>query len=348
MFQRITSTDFNRYPGIFRTMQALMRERHGPGLSGSRLRILSFGCSEGHEMQSIRCYFPHAFIYGCDVNRQVLRKARKALANDRFAHVFLSEEKSIVENGPYDLVFAMSVFCQYPQSKKVDNIDPIFPFAKFKELAGLLCRNLTPGGVFCLMNSSYLFRDLDPGEAFRAIRSPLQAGNGFIDKFARNGARLTTSFGSRKMYSHRREAPGIDDDDLIDCMFQYLPDGSPPATLPHPEDEPAGFNPVGEAIRISGECLEKAIREKRAAMRLVGQPGVDGHGDWWLRNGWQRSTFDGSITEMAPFWHRIDPGFELKPARLARQSEWLETYLANPGALRDRFGNVLRLLGLGG
>lgn len=67
-----------------------------------------------------------------------------------------------------------------------------------------------------------------------------------------------------------------------------------------------------------------------------------------LRNGWQRSTLDGSITEMAPFWHRIDPGFELKPARLASQSELLETYLANPGTLRDRFGNVLRLLGMGG
>jgi hypothetical protein len=348
MLQKITSTDFNRYPGIFRTMQAVMRARHGIGLNGSRLRILSFGCSEGHEMQSARCYFPHAFIYGCDVNKQVLRRARKALANDRFAHVFLSEEGGIVENGPYDIIFAMSVFCQYPESKKVDNINALFPFARFQELAGVLCRNLNPGGIFCLMNSSYLFRDLDAGPGFAPLRSPLQGGNGFIDKFARDGSRLTTSFGSKKTYSHRRESSSIHDDDLIDCMYRYAPDGfkdTEPFVL---GEEPAGFMPGGAEIRIAGECLQKAIREKRAAMSLVGQPGVDVQGDWWLRNCWQRSTFDGSIMEMEPFWHRVDPDFALKPERLHRQAESLDQYLSSPRTLRERFGGVLRRIGLDG
>jgi hypothetical protein len=347
MFQKITSTDFNRYPGVFKTVQAAMRAQHGIGLNGSRLRILSFGCSEGHEMQSIRCYFPHAMIYGCDVNKEVLRRARKATATDRFAHVFFSEASSIVENGPYDLIFAMSVFCQYPESKKVDNINALFPFALFRELAGVLCRNLNPGGIFCLMNSSYLFRDLDAGAGFVTVHSALQGGNGFIDKFARDGSRLTTSFGSKKMYSHRRESPDINDDDLIDCMYQHVPEGhekTEPFVL---GEEPVGFKPGGLELRIAGECLETAIREKRAAMSLVGEPGVDQQGDWWLRSRWLRSTLDGSIMEMQPSWHRIDPDFELKPERLQRQSKWLDQYLTKPGGLRGRLGIALKILGLG-
>jgi hypothetical protein len=331
MLQKITSTDFNRYPGIFRTVAAMMLARHGIGMNGSRLRILSFGCSEGQEMQSIRSYFPEAWIFGCDVDISVLRKSRKRLAGDRFAHVFLSNEQNIAANGPFDIIFAMSVFCQYPESKKHDNLSEIYPFSRFESLAEVLCQNMIPGGVFCLMNSNYLFRQTRMGVNFRAIRSPLQAGNGFIDKFDRTGDRLTTSFGHKPKYSHRREASGIEDHDLIDSMYQYLPEGSEgeSAHAPSTGAAPEGFEGKGEEVQLFGECLETAISEKRAAMSLIARYGVDAQGDCWVRNHWRRSTLDGQLMEMEPFWSMIDEGHALQRNRFSNQIAELEDHLSS-------------------
>ncbi|MBC8128196.1 MAG: class I SAM-dependent methyltransferase [Gloeobacteraceae cyanobacterium ES-bin-144] len=349
MFQKITSTDFNRYPGIFRTVSAVMKAQHGIELNGSRMRILSFGCSAGHEMQSIRCYFPDAQIFGCDVNKEVLYKAKKALSSDRLAHVFVSNEENIVANGPYDIIFAMSVFCQYPESKKLANIENLFPFSRFQKLAGLLCDNLISEGIFCLMNSNYLFRHSSMSSRFIPIRSPLQAGNGFIDKFDQSGARLTTSFGSKSMYSHRREAADINDADLIDCMYQHVSDSHRDrSTIPFSvSDGPLGFKSLGEEIQLAGECLDQAIKEKRAAMSLFGDFGVDSHGGWWVKNIWRRSTLDSSLMEMEPFWHRVEENHVLKRSRLAQQNESLDEYISTSKTLtRGLREKMLGLLGL--
>jgi hypothetical protein len=347
MFQKITSTDFNRYPGIFRTAAAMMEAQHGADMRGGRLKILSFGCSEGQEMQSIRCYFPDVRIFGCDVNKTVLRMANKAVSNDRLSHVFLSNEENIIENGPYDLVFAMSVFCQYPESKKFPNIQDLYPFSLFQQLAGTLCDNMVPGGLFCLMNSNYLFRQTRMASRFRAIRSPLQGGNGFIDKFDQNGDRLTTSFGSKRLYSHRREGAGIDDDDLIDCMYQLIPDGAPSPAPWLIGGEPTAVNLLGEEIQLAGECLTRAIEEKRAAMSLVGRFGVDARGGGWEKRWWRRSTLDGAVIEMAPFWRKVEKNHALEKALWQQQAKSLNAYLAEGTTLSQRLrSKVLGRLGL--
>jgi hypothetical protein len=349
MFQKITSTDFNRYPGIFRTSASMMQALHGADMHGGRLKILSFGCSEGHEMQSIRCHFPEARIFGCDVNKAVLHMAKKAVSNDRLSHVFLSNEDNIIANGPYDLVFAMSVFCQYPESKKLSNIQGLYPFSLFQKLVGTLCENLVPGGLFCLMNSNYLFRHTSMAPRFRAIRSPLQGGNGFIDKFDQNGDRLTTSFGSKRLYSHRREGAGIDDDDLIDCMYQLIPDGD--LTAPQEPrligDEPTGVDLLGEEIQFAGECLTRAIEEKRAAMSLVGRFGVDARGCCWEKRWWRRSTLDGAVIEMPPFWRKVEENHGLEKALWQQQTKSLNAYLSKGGTLSQRIrSKVFGCLGL--
>ncbi len=127
MFQRIVDTQFSRYPDVFRTLQARVAEKHGPGLGGGGLRILSFGCSAGLEMQSIRCYFPDAALFGCDVDVEVLSRARKALRKDRNARLFLSTPENIAAFGPYDIVMALSVLCRYPLSRSAPTSTRSFP-----------------------------------------------------------------------------------------------------------------------------------------------------------------------------------------------------------------------------
>jgi hypothetical protein len=53
MFQAASVTRANRYPEIF----AFVRSQLGEDFNG---RILSFGCSTGEELMTLRAYFPHA------------------------------------------------------------------------------------------------------------------------------------------------------------------------------------------------------------------------------------------------------------------------------------------------
>ncbi len=82
MAQKLTNTAPNRYPGIFRTMRARLAETRGPDLGGGDLRILSFGCSAGFEMLSLRSYFPDASIFGCDRSADALDRAKRNLRED--------------------------------------------------------------------------------------------------------------------------------------------------------------------------------------------------------------------------------------------------------------------------
>ena len=64
VFQPFNLTRPNRYPRISRFVQSSLG-------ADSEVRILSFGCSTGDEVFSLRQYFPRATIKGIDVNPTV-------------------------------------------------------------------------------------------------------------------------------------------------------------------------------------------------------------------------------------------------------------------------------------
>jgi chemotaxis methyl-accepting protein methylase len=130
MLQRNTTTAFNRYPGIFRTIKARMFQKYGPALKGGALRVLSFGCSTGEELSTLRAYFPDATIFGCDANSAALQIAKDS-ARKSAAILFPSEARHIQSFAPFDIIFAMSVLCKWPNTHKTENIFPIFPFSQF-------------------------------------------------------------------------------------------------------------------------------------------------------------------------------------------------------------------------
>lgn len=72
--QKKASTSFNRSPGIFRAAQTWSNTFSSTS-PGAPLRILSFGCSDGSEMATLRCYFPYSSIFGCDVTSVPFEKA---------------------------------------------------------------------------------------------------------------------------------------------------------------------------------------------------------------------------------------------------------------------------------
>jgi SAM-dependent methyltransferase len=221
--QAETWTSNNRYPGVFRTLQGRIAQKIGAGLGQGKLKVLSFGCSIGSELSSLRCYFPEALIYGCDVNAAALHSAVDALLMDE-AVIFESTPENIKNHGPFDIILAMSVLCRFPESMSRELLDlsTIFRFEDFNRTIKVLSDNLRAGGILCLYNTNHDFAQSDVAAQFRAVRSPLLASNGFVDKFDVKGQRMTWCEPIGPYYVHRiRRSPDFDEQfDFTGCIFE--------------------------------------------------------------------------------------------------------------------------------
>ncbi|MEI4884199.1 class I SAM-dependent methyltransferase, partial [Klebsiella pneumoniae] len=77
------------------------------------VRILSFGCSTGEEVLTLRRYFPHASIVGAELNRRSLTICERLNVDDRIQFTF-SRHDLIARHGPFDAVFCMAVLQRGP------------------------------------------------------------------------------------------------------------------------------------------------------------------------------------------------------------------------------------------
>ncbi len=346
MLQKIITTAPNRYPGVFLTARSQICDERGPDLGAGRLRILSFGCSTGTEVLTLRAYFPEAMIFGCDVDSNALRSAIKNTREDA-CRLFVSTPEAIAANGPYDIIFAMSVFCQYPASKRVQNLNSIYPFSLFKQLASNLVENLADEGMICIMNSNHLFRDLAVSSDFNVVRSPLIAGNGFIDKFDASGNRLTTSFGNKSRYSHRKVAGEIVDDDLRDCIFKKPRAGQNGKEVLLSDTflrtkQPARVEKI-KSLPDHGESLETAIVENRVAMmRSADVYASAQENDYWVKYEWMKSTLAGDKARLGAWWVPVsNEGAGILTASQTAQPAELIQYLNSKKTIGSKLKRLL-------
>ncbi len=218
--QKSTATLFNRYSEVFLALRNSVRSIHGHDLGGSDLRILSFGCSIGAEMLTARAYFPDATILGCDINEEALVVAANTLIDDE-GQVFRSRPEVIKNFAPYDIILVNSVLCLYPLPKGKEELKDHFPFSVFEDLSSVLIESLSKDGLFALYNANYRFHDLEMSTGFQSLLTPQIEGNGFVDKFAADGTRLTkaTQHLGQRTYSHQVLGDGLNDRDFRDCIF---------------------------------------------------------------------------------------------------------------------------------
>jgi chemotaxis methyl-accepting protein methylase len=151
IIQIADTTRGNRHPDLFHFCQEQLKNKRG-------LKILSFGCSTGEESFSLREYFPDASIFGCDINRKSLSIAQKNNTDDNIKF-FLSNEDNLLKNGPFDLIFALSVLCKEPECRVVADIAKIFPFQLFNTITESLDTVLNNNGLLVIRNSNYMFED---------------------------------------------------------------------------------------------------------------------------------------------------------------------------------------------
>jgi len=162
LFQPEPTTGMDRYPDLFR----FARERLG---DGPDRRILSFGCSTGEEVFSLRRYFPQARIKGIDINAHSVGKALERLraqgADDGLAFE-VAASASAEPPSFYDAVFAMAVFRDGALGAAPPRCDHLIRFADFERSVADLARCLKPGGLLVLRHANFRFSDTGAAAAF--------------------------------------------------------------------------------------------------------------------------------------------------------------------------------------
>lgn len=176
--QTSPDTADERYPELFDLVATLKSDAE---------RVLSFGCSTGEELVSLRRRFPRAQIVGAEINPRSRRLAKRRVAGD--------PRSSVVEPGaiagPFDVIFALSVLQREPHKiaeMKVDDLSSYYPFERFDAAVGMLVGNLRRGGLLCVFNAQYRIED----SSAAALLEPV-AGAPLMDPviFGADGWRLS-------------------------------------------------------------------------------------------------------------------------------------------------------------
>lgn len=151
-FQRSSFTLPNRYPDLFEQCGKQLKDCPRP-------RLLSFGCSTGEEVRSLKSYLPHARITGVDVNRWCIRRCL-AENSSSDCDFFCSDSSDFAQLVDLDAVFCLAVFQRTENRTKADNrLATGITFAKFNEVIVQLDSKLRPGGLFVIALADYAFSE---------------------------------------------------------------------------------------------------------------------------------------------------------------------------------------------
>jgi 2-polyprenyl-3-methyl-5-hydroxy-6-metoxy-1,4-benzoquinol methylase len=183
--QLTTYTAMNRYPRIF----SACRNYFGGG--DKELKILSYGCSTGEEVLTLRRYFPNAFIVGAEINPQALAKCRELEVDNRIAFV-RSDTKIIKSLAPFDAVFCMAVLQRTPHkviNENIANLKRIYSFSKFETQIEFVDACLKNEGLLVIHHTQYLLAETSAGSRYESLEDARREVK-LVRRFNKNGNRI--------------------------------------------------------------------------------------------------------------------------------------------------------------
>lgn len=157
-------TFMNRYPTIF----SMCRKHFG---GKQDLKILSFGCSTGEEVLTLRQYFPNAYIVGAEINKYSLAICRKLPVDGKITFLY-STLNEIGKHGPFDAIFCMAVLQRLPhyiESKGISSLKKIYPFEKFERQIVELDKMINPQGLLIVHFTQYSVWDTSIASKYKAL-----------------------------------------------------------------------------------------------------------------------------------------------------------------------------------
>lgn len=163
LYQSGGGTALDRYPHLFGAFRDALSGVTAP-------EVLSFGCSTGEEIISLRSYIPDAKLAGVELNGHRLKTARRRIADPS---VRLWQAASIGETGAgqFDAITCLSVL---HRRETVHNWPadptPYITFATFEAAILDLDAHLRPGGILLLDHMSFRFSDTSVASRYTPVR----------------------------------------------------------------------------------------------------------------------------------------------------------------------------------
>lgn len=201
-FQPFNDTRPLRYPKFFRFVQRELGAQ-------SALKILSFGCSTGEEVFSLRTYFPNAEVKGLDINPCNIAIARRRLKEKRDNRLSfeIASSTAAEPTAGYDAIFCMAVFRHGGLSQPgITRCDQHVRFEDFAAAVADFRRCLRPGGLLVIRHSNFRFNDTLASSDFETIlKVPIPDSGDRTPIFGPNNQLLPGADNSEAVFRKRPE-----------------------------------------------------------------------------------------------------------------------------------------------
>lgn len=166
LYQPYGTTSADRYPEIFQQVRSLLQGDAG-------VRILSFGCSTGEEVFSLRRYFREANIVGLDINpfNIAVCRFRRLKSGDKKMAFAVAGSTGGEANASYDAIFAMAIFRHGDLNTSPPPLESghRIRFADFEQSVADLARALKPGGFLVIQHAMFRFCDTRVAKEFETV-----------------------------------------------------------------------------------------------------------------------------------------------------------------------------------
>jgi SAM-dependent methyltransferase len=161
-FQPYPHTLPDRYPWLFDFAAAALEGVPKP-------RLLSFGCSRGEEVFSLRRRFPTASIRGLDIDPRNIAAALARTADNGVAFEVASHTRAEPDTG-YDAIFCLAVLCHGDLTVTgAKTSEPLLRFADFERTVADFARCLKPAGLLFLHTTNFRFCDTAAADGFEGV-----------------------------------------------------------------------------------------------------------------------------------------------------------------------------------